>query len=56
MTREETENLYKHDVFKQEFFSKQTFLPTEKMKIDIRFPDGYKAETFPAVFFLGWQT
>ena len=51
MTREETSQHYKDDYLKNEYFYLETYLPIERMDIEVRFPNGYEVQAFPGVFF-----
>jgi hypothetical protein len=51
MTREEVEKTYHDQNFKYEYISLKTEMPTDKVRLDISFPDGYPVELYPGVFF-----
>ena len=51
MTKEEVEQAYKDDAFKMEYHSISIEIPTDRLEIEIVFPEGYAVQTFPGVFF-----
>ncbi|HEX8141541.1 MAG TPA: toll/interleukin-1 receptor domain-containing protein [Pyrinomonadaceae bacterium] len=51
MTKEEVEIAYKNEPFKYEYFSAEPEIPTGRMVIEVKFPDGFNVEPYPGVFF-----
>jgi TIR domain len=51
MTEEEVERAYKNEPFKYEYFVAEPEVPTSKMVIEVKFPDGFNVEPYPGVFF-----
>jgi|RhiMethySRZTD1v2_1073278.scaffolds.fasta_scaffold02811_22 Predicted nucleotide-binding protein containing TIR -like domain len=51
MTQEEINQAYKESDFPYEYISLRSEMPTDKTIVEIQFPEGYKVECFPGVFF-----
>jgi hypothetical protein len=52
VTREEMEDVYKQDEFKNEYHSIDIMHPMDTLKIKVEFPEVYKVQLFPIVFYL----
>lgn len=50
MTKEEVEVVYENEPFKYEYFAADPEIPTDKLIVEVEFPDGFEAEVYPGVF------
>jgi hypothetical protein len=52
VTREEMEDAYKQDEFKNEYHSYDVIHPMDTLILKVEFPAGYKVQPFPIVFYI----
>jgi hypothetical protein len=51
MTREEVEEAYQKSDFRHEFVSLRIEMPTDKTLLEVTFPEWYRVDAYPGVFF-----
>jgi len=52
VTKEEMEETYKSDEFKKEYYSYDVIFPMDLLVIEVEFPEGYRIQPYPIVFYL----